>query len=90
MWIFLIIENSVKVDGQFSEWAICFSGVPQGSVLGPLLYLIYVNDLPEVIKRATVKMYADDTKLYYSVNNVTDFSLLQADKNAVCAWSNKW
>ena len=46
--------------------------------------------LSEVIKHSTVKMYADDTKLYYSINNVTDFNLLQADLDAVCAWSNEW
>ena len=68
-WIVDFLNNRiqrVKVDGQFSEWAICSSGVSQGSVLRPLLYLININDLPEVIKQATVKINADDTKLYYS------------------------
>ena len=69
-------KRRVKADSQFSEFAIFFSSVHQGSILGPLLSLIYVNDLPEVIKHATVKMYADDTELYYPVNNVTDFNLL--------------
>ena len=92
-WIVDFLSNRkqrVKVNGQFSEWAICSSGIPQGSVLGPLLYQMYVNDLPEVIRHAIVKMNADDTKLCYSVNNVTDFNLLKADLDAVCAWSNKW
>ena len=51
----------VKVRGAHSDWVDVSSGVPQGSVLGPLLFLIFVNDIPEWIK-SNVKMFADDKK----------------------------
>ena len=53
----------VTVRGSCSHWVEVISGVPQGSVLGPLLFLIYVNDLPTWIK-TNIKMFADDTKLW--------------------------
>ena len=53
----------VRVHGSFSNWAEVFSGVPQGSVLGPLLFLLFVNDLPSVIK-SHIRMFADDTKIW--------------------------
>jgi hypothetical protein len=51
-------------DSQFSEWADIMTGVPQGSVLGPLLFLIYLFDLPKVLKSCFYLMYADDIQLY--------------------------
>ena len=56
----------VCVDSTFSDWTTITRGVPQGSILGPLLFLIYVNDLPDVATQCTVNLYADDTTLYYS------------------------
>jgi hypothetical protein len=54
------------------------SGIPQGSVLRPILFTIYINDLPDVVKNVA-KLFADDTKLYTTVNNTNDEIKLQGD-----------
>ena len=56
----------VLLNGQTSSWELVKSGVPQGSVLGPLLFLIYINDLPDNLK-SNCKIFADDTSLFYKV-----------------------
>jgi len=64
------------------------SGVPQGSVLGPLLFLLYVNDLTDWIKNS-INMFADDTKIWYLITSEADSYLLQ-DLNSLELWSKKW
>ena len=59
----------VRVRNSFSEWVSVLSGVPQGSVLGPLLFLLFVNDLPDWI-RNNIRMFADDTKIWCVVKQV--------------------
>ena len=54
------------------------SGIPQGSVLGPILFTIYINDLPDAIENM-VKLFADDTKVYATVNNTDERDSLQSD-----------
>ena len=61
-----------------SSWSDVTGGIPQGSVLGPTLFLIYINDLPDVVK-SMVKLFADDTKLYSVVNNQQEAEELQTD-----------
>ena len=59
----------VVLNGQNSSWTPAFAGIPQGSVLGPLFFLIYINDLAEGISSAT-KLFADDTSLFSVVNDI--------------------
>ena len=67
------------------------SGVPQGSVLGPLLFLIYINDLPDYIQNnSTVKMFADDTIIYHSITNQQDTNAFQEDLDALQRWESDW
>ena len=77
------------VEGSHSRWTPITSGVPQGSVLGPLLFLVYVNDLPDVV-RCPTKLFADDTKLYCSGCDGAGRPLMQGDLNALVQWSDRW
>ena len=63
--------------------------MPQGSVLGPTLFLCYINDLPDLLS-CKVSLYADDTLLYQTVSNNKDAEVFQSDINAVYEWSLKW
>ena len=65
------------------------SGVPQGSVLGPLFFIIYVNDVPKQVKSNLV-MFADDTKMYRAIRNEGDEQVLQEDLDSLLRWSDKW
>ena len=70
-WIqdFLVDRNQrVVINGMKSLPALVLSGIPQGSVLGPLLFILFVNDMPDVVK-SHIQMFADDTKVYREVNN---------------------
>jgi len=73
----------------FQEKISVTSGVPQGSILGPLLFIIYINDLPDSVKCA-IKLYADDTKIYQKVNNEEDAAELQENIDAIYKWSLEW
>ena len=91
-WIKSFLQNrtqSVKVNGIFSNVASVKSGVPQGSVLGPILFILYINDLPDVIQ-SDVLLFADDTKIFRSINSAKDAELLQSDIDALSRWSQDW
>ena len=79
----------VTVDGVHSKWCRVISGVPQGSVLGPMLFIIYINDLSENIN-CNIKQYTDDTKLYTTVKEIDDVMKFQHDLDSVAEWSNVW
>ena len=79
------------VNGVASEWINVTSGVPQGSVLGPILFVLYINDLPDVVDvDSNIYMFADDTKLYREMSDVKDEAILQNDINKMEEWSNEW
>ena len=65
------------------------SGVPQGSVLGPILFLIYINDLEDDISSKVLKS-ADDTKVFRKITNDADKQSLQDDLEKLVKWSEKW
>ena len=79
----------VVCGGEYSEWAPVQSGVPQGSVIGPILFLMYINDLPEEIG-ATVRLFADDTIMYLTMTKEDDATALQQDLDKLAAWEEKW
>ena len=82
-------RQRVGVMGVFSEWSEVVSGVPQGSVLGPALFVVYINDLPEEIA-SVIYMYADDTKLFGRVDCDVDRQTLQRDLDTLSSWAEKW
>ena len=82
-------KQRVCVDGCFSSWQPISSGVPQGSVVGPILFIIYINDLPDVIQ-SMCKIFADDTKIYRPINSPDDQQTLQEDLFRLCDWSDDW
>ena len=63
------------------------SGVPQGSILGPALFFLYVNNLPDFILNSKVAMFADDTKVYKAVMSENDGASLQQDLDNLSSWS---
>ena len=66
------------------------SGIPQGSVLGPLLFLLYIDDLHSVVKHSKLKLYGDDVTLYKEIKCESDCKLLQEDLDRICDWADKW
>ena len=75
--------------GQASDPVPVLSGVPQGSVLGPVLFLIFINDLPDNI-RSSVRLFADDCVLYRNINSPKDCEILQEDLNSLARLETDW
>ena len=78
-------EQTVQFRGSRSDWSIVTSGIPQGSVLGPRLFNLFVNDITHVVQSKCV-LFADDTLLYRIIRNETDMQMLQADITHVINW----
>ncbi len=83
-------QQRVTINGKSSSWKSVLSGVPQGSVLGPLLFLIYINDLPDHIK-STPYLFADDVSLFTEVKDCTEATdILNNDLLEITKWSFQW
>ena len=83
--------QQVLVDGHLSDPAKVESGVPQGTVLGPLLFLLYINDLPLKVSPGTrIRLFADDCLIYRPITSAQDHVILQKDLNSATQWANEW
>ena len=82
-------RQKVCIDGMMSKWNLVTSGVPQGSVLGPILFLIYINDLDNNLA-SKIKKFADDTKLCKSISSIEDVESLKQDLDILTKWSEDW
>ena len=89
-WLSGRLQRTV-LNGSFSEWCEVLSGVPQGSVLGPLAFIIFINDLDgETSLISIMNKFADDTKLGHKANIEADKEVLQKALDDLCVWSDRW
>ena len=91
-WLSAFLSNRrqrVVLGDSESSWTNVLSGVPQGSVLGPMLFIVYINDLASKID-SVCKLFADDCKIMASLNSVEDVLRLQQDLDNVLAWCIEW
>nr|CAD2192477.1 unnamed protein product [Meloidogyne enterolobii] len=93
-WIKEFLTNRkyrVKINDSFSSYYSAPLGVPQGSVLGPLLFLIYINDLPDIIpKGISVKLFADDIKIYLIHDSISQCNILSDTISNIELWCGQW
>ena len=82
-------SHCTTINGVSSSYLPVLSGVPQGSVLGPLLFLIYINDIPEKIS-SDVFLFADDMKFLRTIYSHSDYISVQSDIDSLTEWSNEW
>ena len=82
-------RQRVYVHDTVSLWHNVTSSIPQGSVLGPVLFLLYINDLPDTVA-SNVYMFADDTKIYRPMTSHEDATIPQNDLDCLQSWSAKW
>ena len=93
-WVKAFLSNRkqcVRVDGSFSSWTDVTSGIPQGSVLGPILFVIFINDMPDVVE-SMCQLFADDAKIFINVDirDEANTKKLQEDLDKLTEWSKKW
>ena len=92
-WLRSYLSNRrqrVVLEGESSEWLPVKSVVPQGSILGPLMFLLFINDMPSVVSSGLVSLFADDAKCFHPINNIGDCLALHGDLDRLYDWSVKW
>ena len=82
-------KQRVCVEAELSFWACVKSGIPQGSILGPTLFVIFINDMPDIV-RSVCLLLADDAKIFRSIKTSSDNNILQEDLDALINWSTRW
>ena len=82
-------QQRVTADGTKSDWREVTSGIIQGSVLGPVLFLVFINDFPHVIE-VLLKLFADDAKVYNIISNLNDVHPSQRSVDNAGRWSIDW
>ena len=82
-------QQAVTVSGSQSTWRPVTSGVPQGSVIGPVLFLLYINDI-NVNVQSKMRLFADDSVIYREIHCIKDHEILQQDLHALADWSRQW
>ena len=91
---FIILCNRIqcmRVGKQFSNWSSVLSGIPQGSVLGPLLFVIYINDMSQYcLKLKSLYFFADDAKCFAIIRSLLDCEHFQQNLVSISEWSKNW
>ena len=82
--------QKVVIDGEESDAVAVTSGVPKGSDLGPILFLLYIDDMPKYTKHSRVRLFADDTIVYLTITNMNDCQNLQEDRKRLEEQENEW
>ena len=91
-WVKSFLTNrtqNVVLDGLHSYSSMIISGVPQGTVLGPILFILFINDMESCIKHSKIRFFADDTRISKQISCESDVLLLQEDLDSVIAWSHR-
>ena len=82
-------HQQVSIRGYLSAIAAVLSGIPQGSVLDPLLFVIFINEMPDMV-HTCIQMFADDTKLFTHIKDESDVARLQDDLDSLQSWADAW
>ena len=88
-WFLKLRRQRVVLNGFHSTWESVISGVPQRAILGPIHFLLFINDLPDIVKCKS-ELFADDAKIYSEIENDIDCINLQKDLDTLSEWANKW
>ena len=90
-WSYLLSHSQcVSINNSLSDKLPVISGVPQGSILDPILFIIYINVLPSTVSSSIILMFADDTKCYRPISCPNDCLLLQRDLDYISEWCVAW